>query len=281
MLSEFNNNTNTEKQIDQLLEAYRSPFWIEEHQWFIGCLWTESNNDRLICLYSLPYSFEHVPRNVSQLSYRTKSTCPSQIKFSYDHIHGLLYDSSLFTNTEFSHVKFNHIEDLEIELPFDSKFFSIVLNLDYLLSLTLSHLDHYSFQLQSLFDKMSRLLSLKFRSWSTKEMPPFDIKCPSVRYLDLQGIDAMRQRHCFNIQQCEKLSKSPLGIQCQELRIEVTDISSIIVLVYMMKNLRTLYITYCNDSRSHQPDVVDLIRHYASPTTIVTRKYYGYITLRL
>ncbi|CAF0922776.1 unnamed protein product [Rotaria sordida] len=70
-------------------------------------------------------------------------------------------------------------------------------------------------------------------------------------------------------------------VQFQELRIEVTDISSIIVLVYMMKNLRTLYITYCNDSRSHQPDVVDLIRHYASPTTIVTRKYYGYITLRL
>ncbi|CAF3389670.1 unnamed protein product, partial [Rotaria sp. Silwood2] len=48
----------------------------------------------------------------------------------------------------------------------------------------------------------------------------------------------------------------------------------------MMKNLRTLYITYFPDSRSHQPDVVDLIRHFAPPTTIVTRKYYGYITIR-
>ncbi|CAF4685266.1 unnamed protein product [Rotaria sp. Silwood2] len=281
MLLDFNNNIDKEKQVDQLLEAYRSPFWIEEHQWFIGCLWTESINDAMFCLYSLPYSFESIPGGVSPSIYRTKSTCPSEIKFSYDHVHGLLYDSSVFKNTEFSHVQFNHIEELAIELPFDDKFFSIFLNLDYLLSLTLSHLNHYSSQLQSLFNKMPRLLSLKFRSWSTKEMPPFDIMCPSVRYLDLQGVDVTRDRHCFNIRQCEKLSKSPLGIQCQELHIEVTDIPSILELVYMMKNLRTLYIAYFPDSRSHRPDVVDLIRQYAPPTTIVTRKYYKYIIIRL
>ncbi|CAF2779022.1 unnamed protein product [Rotaria sp. Silwood2] len=174
------------------------------------------------------------------------------------------------------------MEDLELELPFDYKVLSIVSNFDHLLSLTLSHLDHYPFQLQSLLDKMPRLLSLKFRSWwSTEEMPPFDIKCPSVRYLDLQGVNEFHRPHCFNIQQCKTLSKSPLGIKCQELRIEVTDVPNILELVYMMENLRTLYITYFHDSRSHRPDVVNLIRHYAPPTTIVTRKYYGYITLRL
>ncbi|CAF3596489.1 unnamed protein product, partial [Rotaria sp. Silwood2] len=76
-------------------------------------------------------------------------------------------------------------------------------------------------------------------------------------------------------------SKSPLGIQCQELHIEVTDIPSILTLVYMMKNLRTLYIRYFPDSRSHRPDVVKIIRHYAPTTTIVTRKYYTYIVIRL
>ncbi|CAF3389684.1 unnamed protein product [Rotaria sp. Silwood2] len=204
MLLEFNNNINKEKHIDQLLEAYRSPFWIEEHQRFIECLWIESINEKLFCLYSLPYSFESIPGSVSQPSYRAKLACPSQIKFSYDHVHNLLYDSSLFTNTEFSHIQFNHIKDLKIKLPFDDKFFSIILNFDYLLSLTLSHLNHYSSQLQSLFDKIPHLLSLKFQSWSTKDMPPFDIKCSSVRYLDIQGFDATHNRHCFNIRQCEK-----------------------------------------------------------------------------
>ncbi|CAF2779077.1 unnamed protein product [Rotaria sp. Silwood2] len=282
ILLDFNNNNiDKEKQIDQLLEEYRSPFWIEEHQWFIGCLWTESIKNEMFCLYSLPYSFRSIPGGVSPLIYRTKSTSPSEMKFVYDHVHDLLYDSLVFKNTEFSHVQFNHIEELEIDLPFDDKFFSICLNLDNLLSLKLLHLNHYSSQLQSLFDKMPRLLSLKFQSWSTKKMPPFDITCPSVRYLDLQGIDTTRNRHCFNIRQCEKLSKSPLGIQCQELHIEVTDIPSILTLVYMMKNLRTLYIRYFPDSRSHRPDVVKIIRHYAPTTTIVTRKYYTYIVIRL
>ncbi|CAF2594848.1 unnamed protein product [Rotaria sp. Silwood2] len=157
------------------------------------------------------------------------------------------------------------MEDLELELPFDYKVLSIVSNFDHLLSLTLSHLNHYSSQLQSLFDKMS----------------PFDIKCPSIHYLDLQGVNEFHRPHCFNIQQCETLSKSPLGIQCQELRVEITDVLNILELVYMMENLRTLYITYFHDSRSHRPDVVNLIRHYAPPVTTVTRKDYGYIILRL
>ncbi|CAF5009275.1 unnamed protein product, partial [Rotaria sp. Silwood1] len=282
ILFNLNNNiTNVKKQINKLLDAYRSPFWIEEHQWFIGCLWTEPNDDKLICLYSLPFSFEQVPQNVLQGNYRTKSTCPSRINFSYDHVHCLWYNSSLFTNTEFSRVQFNYMKDLELELPFDYKVLSIISNFNHLLSLTLSHLNHYPLQLQSLFDKMPRLLSLKFRSWFIEEMPPFDIKCPSVRYLDLQGVNKFRRTHCFNIQQCEMLNKSPLGMQCEELRIEVTDIQSILELVYMMKNLRTLYITYFHDSRSHQPDAVNVIQHHAPPTTIVTRKTYRFITIRL
>ncbi len=277
----LDNTKNKEYEIDQVLDTYRSPFWIEEHQWYMGCLWSSYNDDRSICLYSLPFCFQNYSDKISQGDCRTKSTYLSNMIYSYDHVRHIVYDSSLFRNTEFSNVKFNHIESLRVTLPFDDRFLSIFPNFDNLLSLALRLSDDYPFQLQLLLDKATRLILLEFESWSTKEMPPFNLTNASVRRLNLEGRDALRRPHCFNYPQCRTLCKSPLGIQCQVLHIEVTDILSILELVHMMDSLRTLYVKYGPDSRSHDPDLVDLLQHHVPSTVVVKRDYYGQFVIRL
>ncbi len=277
----LDNTKNKEYEIDQVLDTYRSPFWIEEHQWYMGCLWSSYNDDRSICLYSLPFCFQNYSINISQGDCRTKSTYLPNMIYSYDHVRHIAYYSSLFRNTEFSNAKFNHIESLRVTLPFDDQFLSIFPNFDNLLSLSLCLSNDYPFQLQLLLDKATRLILLEFESWSTKEMPPFNITNASVRRLNLEGLDELRRPHCFNYPQCRTLCKSPLGIQCQVLHIEVADIVSILELVHMMDSLRTLYVKYGPDSRSHDPDLVDLLQHYVPSTVVVTRDYYGQFVIRL
>ncbi|CAF4764839.1 unnamed protein product [Rotaria sp. Silwood1] len=281
MSFELDHIVNKENQIDQLLDTYCTSFWIEEHQWYMGCLWNSSNDDRSICLYSLPFRFQYYSNKISQGECRTKSTYLPNIKYSYDHVRNLSYNSSLFTNTEFSNVELNHIENLGLTLPFDDRFLSVFPNFDNLLSLGLCLSDDYPFQLQLLLDKAPRLVSLEFELWSTKEMPPFNLTNASIRRLDLEGHDKLRRRHYFNHQQCIALCNSPLGIQCQVLRIKVNDLLSILVLVHTMINLRTLYVQYERDSRSHQPDLVDLLQHHVPSTAIIKRRCYGQFVIRL
>ena len=77
-------------------------------------------------------------------------------------------------------------------------------------------------------------------------MAPFSIRSPSVHHLDLRGINNSDNRHYYNDQQCSTLIRSPLGIQCQILLIEVEKRSHIIDLVNKMINLRALNIR-CRD----------------------------------
>jgi hypothetical protein len=178
-------------------------------------------------------------------------------------------------------MQFNRIEDLQLSLPYDHRFLSIITSFDHLSAMTLILWNDYPYQLQSLLDKMPRLSSLTFRFWSTEEFPPFNMTSKSVRSLDLKGHDHFHNAHRFNVEECETLCQLPLVIQCQELRIEVSDLASIVVLIYMMKNLRLLYIRYLKDSRGHRPDLVQFIRNYAPTTSIVTRQGYGTILVRL
>jgi hypothetical protein len=281
MSYDIDKTKNKENEIDQLLDTYRSSFWIEEHQWYMGCLWNSFNDNRQICLYSLPFYFQNSINNDSQSDYQTKSTYLSNIKYSYDHIRSLHYESALFKNTEFSNVIFNRIESLVLTLPFDNLFFSIIPNFDHLLSLGLYLSNNYPFQLQFLLDKTPRLVELEFLSWSTKEMPPFNVTSTSIRRLNLLGRDEFRYRHRFDRQQCITLSKSSLAIQCQVLRIEVESPLGIIELVPNLINLRTLHVYYQNDSRGHRPEFLEWLKRCLPSTLTVIRKSYGYFIIQL
>ena len=48
---------NNEKEIDEMLDSYRTPFWLVDHQWFVRCQWEVYINTVSIYLYTLPYAF--------------------------------------------------------------------------------------------------------------------------------------------------------------------------------------------------------------------------------
>ncbi|CAF1250637.1 unnamed protein product [Adineta steineri] len=69
-------NQRNEEKIDQFLATYRTPLWIEHHQWFIRCHWGLWMENIMICVYSLPYKFGDSLIYEDQLLDKTKSTCP-------------------------------------------------------------------------------------------------------------------------------------------------------------------------------------------------------------
>ncbi|CAF1067208.1 unnamed protein product [Rotaria sordida] len=52
-----------EQQVDNLLDSFRSQFWLDKHQWFVQCHW-KSNNDHIkVLLYTLPQFVKSDPIN--------------------------------------------------------------------------------------------------------------------------------------------------------------------------------------------------------------------------
>jgi len=48
---EFSPSEDIEEQVDQLLDSFRSYYWIEKHQWFVRCDWCPMNKLVFFILY--------------------------------------------------------------------------------------------------------------------------------------------------------------------------------------------------------------------------------------
>lgn len=71
---QFTHEQNNEQQVDQLLDSFRSLFWLEERQWFVRCHWRQRENHSDILLYTMPLTFRDVNTDTMRFSYKT--TCP-------------------------------------------------------------------------------------------------------------------------------------------------------------------------------------------------------------
>ncbi|CAF1476845.1 unnamed protein product [Rotaria magnacalcarata] len=260
----IDDSTNEDK-VDQYLSTYRTSFWIEHHQ----------------CVYSLPYAFVYFPLFDNDHNYHTKSTCSSDIHHSYDSVRILGYEPWMFHDEALSHIQLINIEKLSLQLPIDQQFFSIIPKLENLLSLTVAiPTENHRLQLQALLDRAPRLFSLAFKFCVTSAMPPYRYTSSSICRLDLQGYDPSRRRHRYDIRQCMELSRSSIGIQCRILAIEVEKPKCILQLIYSMLNLRTLHVSYENDKRSNQYDLVKVLQRYLPSTWSITRFCYGHIIIQ-
>ncbi|CAF4755625.1 unnamed protein product [Rotaria sp. Silwood1] len=212
----FINDQDNEEQVEQYLATYRTPFWIEHHQWFIRCHWRLWMASLCICIYTLPYKFDYFPVISNAYDSKTISTCPYEKYFSYDSVQQVSYSSSLFEDDTWSYIQLNNIRILHLQLPIDHHFFSIVPNIEHLHLLVVDipeRNDHL--QLQALLDRALNLHFLVFNSWDTLEMPPYQLASASVRRLDLQGVNQSRHRHSYDLKQCMELSQSSLAIHCR------------------------------------------------------------------
>ncbi len=80
------NKKDKEVQLNEIIETYRTKFWIDEHQWFVRCHWYSSNEHQKfhhIHLFSLPYAFRRFPDDANYIL--AKST------WTYDHVTELYY----------------------------------------------------------------------------------------------------------------------------------------------------------------------------------------------
>jgi hypothetical protein len=96
-------------------------------------------------------------------------------------------------------------------------------------------------------------------------MPPFTSLSLSVRYLDLRGFTDTAECQYYNDQQCLALIRSPLGIQCEHLLIEVEKRTNIIDLVTKMNNLRSLNVR-CRDRRKNDDELIKWLQHHLPST---------------
>ncbi|CAF1546998.1 unnamed protein product, partial [Adineta ricciae] len=150
-------DADVEQRIDELLNTFRSLFWLEERQWFVRCRWTQSSDQIQTTFYSLPYSFEKF------VAYeKSKSTCLNQDEFcSYDQVNMLTYNDSingLFSLANNSQVCFSKIQQLAIEYPFKEHIWSFIPTLNMLKSLHVRFQDKiHSVLFQSLLDKSPNL----------------------------------------------------------------------------------------------------------------------------
>ncbi len=291
------NNQSKEIQSNQILDSFRTKFWIDEHQWFVRCHWYSSDTDEyhldFIDLFTLPYAFKEF------LSYTgcilVKSTCSSEDEYwSYDHVNHLYYGSSHFTSSIMSRIRFSSIQNLSLSLPFNEQFLFVVVRLDQLNSLCISinnnkKTEHIQGQLQILLDRASCLDSLSFGSWSSSaslQVPLMENTSRTILKLNFQGYTCGKNWRYFDEEQCIQLSHSSLGRQCETLLIKVKTRKNILDLINRMSNLRALNVRceddhWTNQNNTTEDDLVDWLRDCLPSSFLITRDTYHIHDIRL
>ncbi|CAF1431578.1 unnamed protein product [Adineta steineri] len=222
----------TKAEIDELMNSFRSSFWIDEHQWFVRCI-----GDRYYIRFEA----------VSKAFRYAADTLPSVFKStdSQDNIERLytpmssISDETLFDRPISSKICFPKLNSLSVKCPINDQYWSMVSNLQQVSSLSL-HLstDLSQSELQALLNRMPHLRLLTIHQDASLPLPMslFDCTFPSsIHYLDLEYC-----KHYFNEEDCIILTHSSLTSQIKQLDILVKNRESITILVKNMPNLSTL-----------------------------------------
>ncbi|CAF2827077.1 unnamed protein product [Rotaria sp. Silwood2] len=239
---------NNEEEMNEILNSYRTSFWLIDHQWFVRCHWNLKNDKIFIYFYTLPYAFSYYSYILENSNACTKSTCPIENDYwSYNCVTRLMHPHSISNDLFISNIRFNNIRHLEIVFPVADKFFSVLPRFDQLISLGVASnsdidADIALSQLQNLINLAPRLYLLTIGHWksSTIQHLPLHITSNSIRRLDLQSHHYLKRDRCFNSEQCSTFVCSSLAKQCQVLQIVIDNRSNIDVLVNEMTNLQAL-----------------------------------------
>ena len=106
-------NSNNEEQVDEVLDSFRTRFWLDEHRWFVQCDWSPHTQDAYV--YTLPLAFSDFEFVFPIIS---KSTCPANHdRWSYDSVRRLNYKAGLNQCLSESYIQFFNIQDLSMKLP--------------------------------------------------------------------------------------------------------------------------------------------------------------------
>ncbi|CAF0744033.1 unnamed protein product [Adineta ricciae] len=260
-----NTDKRRKEQIDSLLDSFRCPFWLEEHQWFVRCHWNPLQRSSTIHLYTLPYKVAEFQFNFPVVY---KSTCPNDAIFlDYHHVTELKYESNGKRRFLSPQIRFPNVENLSIQFPIHDQFWSMIPNPQKVTSLTIfgddKDVNITLVQIQNLIDHLPNLYSL---TMAIKHV--FQLVHTSIRRLDLRCSDFY-----LDNRQCLSLSRSVLGSQCEILHIYLFNGITVFELVESMKQLRLLTIEslYGEHLDENDDSFLSSLRSQLSPPFVIKR----------
>ena len=235
-------NTNLITDMDRLVNSYRTPFWLEEHQWYIRCDCYLALSDHLAVLYTIPYAFDQCSYLNTYYSISTKPD--DDQRYSHDRVYRvdpkfIRIDS--MQNLEFFTIRFPNVHQMDIHFPWmDYSNMFHHLSFKQLRSLTVTLNGGFSYkQFQTFLHHTPRLYSLKITSFAKSIEGFFQLTSSSIRRLDLNVILG-RYGLIWNHKDCMNLIRSPLGRQCEVLLISLENTKDILEIIEKMPHLRVL-----------------------------------------
>ncbi|CAF0994776.1 unnamed protein product [Rotaria sp. Silwood1] len=130
MVDYFRGNKIVDEQVDELLNTYRTPFWLDKYGWFVRCDWNPGIGN--FYLYTLPYAFGYFDISDSTI---WKSTClDKKNQYTYDAMHHLNYDVKPEQFPQLSGIQFYKLKKLTITCPISDHFWSMFPTFDHLTS---------------------------------------------------------------------------------------------------------------------------------------------------
>jgi len=221
-----------EIELDQLIESFRTQFWLEQRQWFIRCDWFASNT----CLYTLPYAFDEY---IYSKNYQSKSTCDFWI---YDQVKKLIIE----TNSYSYRAQFPNVRQLILNCSFDESIRTDLINFKRISSLEVIIRNDIQLNiLKSLIQLMTKLYSLKIHFFNKFPVDFFRMDFRSIYRIDLMNNPRHYARYLTN-DECKILENSLLIQQCRILVVNIENRSNLLRLISKMKNLNS-FIFRCKD----------------------------------
>lgn len=250
--------------VHTLMNSYETPFWIDEHRWYVYCL----TRNRTIYLNTLSNHYEEelpVTFQSTSLEYDQRNFYEGMKKI----ITRTAFDQPVATSVPMSKINYLHIN-----LPFSPQFWSIVRKFNKLKSLTIYfHTNTFQSQVQAILDQAPHLyrFSINQHESTPLQISIFKYRSTSVRELDLRNIN-----HYFDEDDCIKLSHSSLGVQCEVLSILVDNYQSIITLVQNMRKLRSLKVRCQNEQYTpsidgNNDECIQWLKNHLPSTFVVLR----------
>ncbi|CAF1563559.1 unnamed protein product [Adineta ricciae] len=277
------NDEEVENTVDQLVDSFRTKYWIDKRRWFVRCDWQSSEITTHAYLYTLPYAFAGIDY---WNEYQTKSTCSDEETkncCSYDRVEMFtnnhrqsmsLYDIKLICD------RYRRLHFLDVVLPCEMEW-SNTRGMQFvdLVSLTVRIQVSSGYdQLQCLCNASRRLYCLRIVFWRKCVAKLCDLQSTSVRRVELSGM--MNWSGAFDRDECVLFCRSSLGQQCEVLKIEVEDRRCVVDLLEEMSNIRLLSVR-CRDDRwngrkgsSTESEMIFWLAKHLRTRNIITRNVY-------
>ncbi|CAF1615506.1 unnamed protein product [Rotaria magnacalcarata] len=279
---------------DEIIDTYRTKFWIEERQWFVQCDFNNSNEFQIACfdLFTLPYNFNrYFYRHYHHSSASTNPYNDDYLVF--DRVKYLIYEYKFPP----CNIHFPNIRWLSLSIPFNDKFFTVISKFDRLNSLYINinytlFDDSVAPQLQLIVNQAPHLRLLGLRLWEQLNDRTLlkEITSNSIRQLILQTYG---RAGSYNDEECTDLIHTPLGRQCETLSIKTKNRKNILDLINMMPNLQALNVECDDDTLSRRymgdetlqdnknDELIEWLQNQL-PSTFIIRRYTFYdYTIRI